>query len=359
MSEGDEEDEASKTEEPSHKRLEDAFEEGNVINSKEVSNFLSMLTLAMMIAWVIPLVFKHLLNHFKILFSNIGDINVTSAQIGVIMQFLCGKAIMYLLPLFLTLVFVAIFSHFIQVGRLVFSTKSLEPDISKLSPMKGFKKIFCRKNFVELLKNITKLSFVGIFIFLVIWSDIKEMRMYQDLSVMSILLVIFNTINHIMVAVCIILAVLAGADFLYQRYEYYQSLRMTKHQIKEEYKQTEGSPEIKKAQRQKRAEIAQRDIKQAVPEADVIITNPEHFAVALKYNPEEMEIPIVVAKGLDLIAFKIRELADDNNIPIVENPPLARALYRSVEVGDPVPFEHFESVAKVIGYVYSLKNKKL
>ncbi|MES2215607.1 MAG: flagellar biosynthesis protein FlhB [Pseudomonadota bacterium] len=355
---GEEEDDASKTEEPTHKRIEDAVERGQVINSREVTSFMALTTLAIIVAWVFPLIFKFSALNFKLLIEHSGSININYAECGNLLKYNIGKALVYLSPVFLLVIVATLFSHLMQQGQIVFTFEPVTPDISKLSVFKGFKKIFSAKNFVEFLKNLLKLTIVGVLIYLIVLSDIQELRMYQDLSVGGILIKIHSLINHIMISVCITLAAIAGADYFYQRYEYFRSMKMTKQEVKEEYKQTEGNPEIKKRQRQKRYELSKRPHAQTVPEATVIITNPEHFAIALQYEEKSMNAPIVIAKGLDAMALQIRKIAEDHDVPIVESPPLARALYKEVEVDYPIPFEHYDAVAKIISYVFSLKQNK-
>jgi flagellar biosynthetic protein FlhB len=165
-------------------------------------------------------------------------------------------------------------------------------------------------------------------------------------------------INHILMCVCVLMSVIATLDFFYQKYEHFTSLKMSKQEQKDEYKQMEGSPEVKQKLRALRREQAQRQIKQIVPKATVIITNPEHYAIALQYDKETMRAPIVIAKGLDLIAQKIKEIANDNRVPIVENPPLARILYKQVDINDEIPLEHYAAVAKIVSYVMSLEQKR-
>jgi len=355
---GEEQDDASKTEDPTQKRLEDALEKGQVINSREVTSFLALLALTGIVAWVLPLVFKFFTPYLRLFIEHAGDIDLNQAQVGHILKYIIGKALIYLSPVFVMVIAVTIFSHVMQQGQLTFSLEPVMPDLSRLSMLQGIKKMFSQKNAVEFLKNIAKLTLVGIFISLIIISDIQVLKMYHDLSIGAILQVISTIVNHIMICVCITMGVIAGIDYFYQRFEYFQSLKMTKQEVKEEYKQTEGNPEVKKRQRRLRQEQSRQQIAQKVPESTVVITNPEHFAIALKYDPKEMTVPIVLAKGMDLIALQIREVAEENDIPIVESPPLARALYKDTEIDSPIPFEHYEAVAKIISYVFSLKKNK-
>lgn len=357
MAEEEQEDKESKTEEPSQKKLEDALEKGQFPHSKEVTNALIITTLTVMIAWVLPLVFKYTTLKLKLVIEHAGEIFVDQGQVWNLLNSLLLWALISLSPLFLTIITVLIFATFAQQGRITFSTNSIEPKLSKISVFAGIGRMFSMNNLVEFLKNITKVTLVGTFLYLIISADIKELQLYQDMGIGVVLSHFHAIINHVMICVTITIIVLAAIDYSYQRYEYYQSMRMTKHEQKEEYKQVEGDPVIKKRIRELRMTRAQNNLRKNVPSADVIITNPTHYAIALEYN-RSMVAPKVVAKGLDMMALKIREIGEEFEIPIVEDPPLARALYHKVNLSDYVPEEHFEAVAKIIGYVYSLKDKK-
>lgn len=357
MADDGEQDEASKTEEATHKRLQDALEKGQVINSREVTSFMALVGLTAVVVWILPLIFKYFSPSLKLIIEHAGEIDINGSVAGGVLMSLIGKSLLYLSPIFILIITVTILSHFMQQGEINFSAESLIPDLSKLSIIKGLKKMFSQKNFVEFLKNIAKLVLVGIFLSIIIISDVQELKMYPSLSVGSIIIVMSDIVKHLLICVCITMGIIAGIDYFYQRYEYFHSLRMTKQEVKDEYKQTEGDPEIKRKQRQRMREQSKRQLTKTVPESTVVITNPEHFAVALKYHAEDNPIPIVVAKGMDLIALQIREIANNNDIPIVESPPLARALYKETDIEQPIPLEHYEAVAKIISYVYSLQGK--
>lgn len=356
MAEGEDNNE-EKTEEPSQKKLEDALKKGQVIHSKEVNNAFVLMVLTVMIAWVLPMIFKHSVMNLRLVIEHAGDIKIDQGQVWNLMYTLFGKSIISLLPLFLMIIAIVIFSAFVQQGQITFAVESITPKLSKLSIIKGFGRIFSKKSLVEFLKSIAKVTIVGSFLAIIITADIQELRIYQDLSIGLILGQFHSIINHVMICVTITAIVLAVVDYSYQTYEYYKQLRMTKHEQKEEYKQIEGDPLIKKRVRELRLARAENNIIKNVPKADVIITNPTHFAIGIEYN-EAMSAPKVVVKGLDLMALKIREMAEEEDIPIVEDKPLARSLYYNVKLSDYIPEEHYEAVAKIIGYVYSLKEKK-
>jgi len=353
-----EEEQDSKTEEPSQKKLEDALEKGQVVNSREVNNFLALFFLTLIIIWVIPYTLGISTIALRFFIENAGTIEVDQGLIGIIMKKICAKFLIYLSPIFVMVVLVAVMSSYVQHGEFIFTFEQLQPQLSRISLVGGFKRLFSKKSIVEFLKSLVKIILVGSFVYIVITSDVKELRLYQDLSISGILAQLQNMVNHIMICVSIIMVVIAIVDFSYQRFEHFSSLKMTKHEQKEEYKQMEGSPEVKQKIKSIRKEQAQKRLKQTVPKATVVITNPEHYAIALQYEHTKMQAPILVAKGLDLIAQKIKEIAAENEIPIVENPPLARVIYKKVQIDEEIPVEHYEAVAKIITYVMSLKHKK-
>jgi flagellar biosynthetic protein FlhB len=357
MSEEDD-DKESKTEEPSQRKLEEAVKKGNVVNSKEVNSFFMIFFLTLIVIWVFPVSLTFSAKSLKLLIENAGNIDLDQGMLGIILPGIINKILLAISPIFLIVIIVAIASSYIQHGEFIFSGEQLKPDITKLSLIKGFKRIFSKKSLVEFVKSFLKVFLVAIFLYFIILSDIKELTQYQNLPIVGIMAHMSSMVNHLLVCVCIIMAALASLDFFYQRFEYYNSLKMSKHELKEEYKQTEGSPEIKQKIRALRREQAQKAIKQTVPTATVVITNPEHFAIALKYEASTMPAPIVVAKGVDFMAQAIKEIANQERIPIVENPPLARGLYKAVKINQEIPMEYYEAVAKIIGYVMSLENSK-
>ncbi|MEQ1790646.1 MAG: flagellar type III secretion system protein FlhB, partial [Rickettsiales bacterium] len=208
------------------------------------------------------------------------------------------------------------------------------------------------------IKNIIKIIAVGIVAFLSVYPELPHIRQLPNESTENMLLFLWMLAKRITIGVAITMFFIALFDIIYQRFQHIKSLRMSKQEVKDEYKQSEGDPAIKQRLRRLRMEKAQNRMMAAVPQSDVVITNPTHFAVALKYDTKTMNAPIVVAKGQDLIALKIREVAKENDIPVIENPPLARALFSSTELEKEIPMAHYEAVAKIISYVYQLRGKK-
>ncbi|WPY00964.1 Flagellar biosynthetic protein FlhB [Candidatus Trichorickettsia mobilis] len=358
MAEGDSEDQASKTEDPSQKKLEDALEKGQVVNSKEVNNFLMLLFLTIIIIFIIPYSFGRSAMALRFFIENAGNVPIDQGMVGVLLEKILVKFILILSPLFLVVVIVAFLSSYIQHGEFIFALDQIKPDLSRISIFSGFKRLFSIKSVVEFLKSFIKILLVGIFLYSVITSDVRELRQYQNLTIGAILNQLQIMVNNVMICATIIMVVIASADYFYQRFEHFNQLKMTKHELKEEYKELEGHPEIKRKIKTLRKEQSQRRIQQAVPKATVVITNPEHYAVALHYDSNTTKAPVLVAKGLDLIAQKIKEIADTHRIPIVENPPLARSIYKQVKIDEEIPIEHYEAVAKIISYVMSLQAKR-
>jgi flagellar biosynthetic protein FlhB len=283
---------------------------------------------------------------------------MSPGTLGILLPAIIKKGLIYISPIFVVAVIATLGSTFAQYGGFIFSDEQMKPDITKLSPMKGFKKIFYMKNFFEFLKGIVKITIVGILVYQVILADVKELTQYQELSLGGILNQLKTMIFDILILVTVSMAFIAAVDFAYQKYDHYTNLKMTKQEVKDEYKQTEGSPEIKQKLAQIRREKSQARVSQSVPQATVVITNPEHYAIALKYEFEEGgRPPICTAKGVDHMAQRIKGIAKENDVPIVESPPLARALYKDVDIDQEIPAEHYDEVAKVISYVMSLEKQ--
>jgi len=239
------------------------------------------------------------------------------------------------------------------------SNEPLMPKLERISPLAGIKRMFSLRSVVELLKGLAKITIVGFVAFLAVYPELAHTKQLLDSSAEAMLLFLALLAMRITVGAAIAMFFIALLDLLYQRYQFIKSLRMSKQEVKEEYKQAEGDPMIKQRLRRLRQERARRRMMAAVPKSDVVITNPTHFAVALQYDSKKMKAPVVTAKGQDLVALRIRDIANENSIPVVENPPLARALFNSTDLDQEIPLVHYEAVAKVISYVYQLKGRKM
>lgn len=354
----EDEDDSQKTEEPTQRRLEEALKKGQVVHSKEITNFLMILALVMIISFLSPIISKNATLNLSFYIENADNIELNEKNIGGLLLKVMFDGISFIiLPLLITMV-AALASSIIQNKGFISSVEPIIPKLEKISIFKGFGRLFSTRSVIELVKGVIKLVIVAIVCYLEVRSDLPKLKHLHELSLAAILLYLLDLVTNMIIGVCIVLAIIAALDYLYQRYEFYKQMRMSKQDIKDEYKETEGSPEIKAKQRRIRAERARRRMMSAVPTADVVITNPTHYAVALKYEPKKMSAPVVVAKGQDNIALVMRKIAEQNDVPIVENPPLARTLYVVTDIDEEIPVEHYKAVAEIISYVYKLKGKK-
>lgn len=352
----EDQDNAQKTEEPTQKRIEDAIKRGQVAFSKEVTSFLMLMLMTIFIIWFSPGMIKSAnveLSHFVLQPHNFeldyeGD-DVLRLAIKIILD--VGHLLM--VPMIIA-IFGAFLGSFVQNG-FIYSPEAIHPKLSKISPLSGLKRIFSMKSIVELIKGILKITLVGLVVYTAIKSELDHVIHLHTFTYSGVMNILSELVNKSLLAVCGVMGVIAVLDYLYQRMEHLKSLRMTKQEVKEELKQTEGNPEIKAKLKAIRMEKAKKRMMAEVPKADVIITNPTHYSIALKYNSDDMPAPQVIAKGIDKVALKIRELAKEHRIPCVENKLLARSLYEAVEIEEFIHVEHYEAVAKIIGKVMKIK----
>lgn len=343
-----------KTEDATPKRQADARQKGQVAKSQEINSAFIILASFMALKILGGYMYEQMAEYTIFIFSNIPEDLTQPTLVNIFMDILVVLA-KTALPVMLVIMVIAIIVNLFQVG-INFTTKPLMPSLEKLDPISGAKKILSKRSLVELVKCILKIIIIGSFIYRFL---LQEMGHLPEL-IFSDLVGSINYFSDVLFTlafqICGVLLVLAAMDFMYQKWEHQQSLKMSKQEVKEEFKQSEGDPFIKGKIKQKQRAIAMQRMMQEVPKADVIVTNPTHFAVALKYE-KGMTAPIVIAKGQDLIAQRIKTIAKEAKIVIVENKPLARALYATTEVGDIVPQELYKSVAEVLAYVYRLKKK--
>lgn len=355
----EEQDLSQKTEEPTPRRLEEALKKGQVISSKEVSNFIILVAFTLVVLLLAKILFQY--SSKKLAFYVTQPHQMITGDSSIELLALAKKLIfdfftILAIPL-IVIIAAIIFSNFIQHG-FIFAPEALTFDWSKISPLKGIKRLFSAKSVMELVKAIIKFAVISISIYLSIKREFIEIEILHSFDLAAIMNEILRLVAKMLMIISIVMFFIAVIDYLFQRHEYLKNLRMSREEIKEEYKQTEGSPEIKsklKALRQKRSK--ERMIAE-VPTADVVITNPTHYSVALKYNHDSMSAPKVIAKGKDLIALKIREIAVNNFIPIIENPKLARSLFASTKINDFIPYEHYKAVAEIMAYVMRRKKMK-
>lgn len=237
------------------------------------------------------------------------------------------------------------------------TSKPMQPKFSKLNPMKGFARIFSPGSLVELLKSVLKLAVIGYMVYSYLKGRIGQIFLLYDISIGQAIELIGDVVIELGIRIAAVYMIIAMLDYAYQKYKFKQDMKMTKQEVKDEYKNQEGDPQVKGKQKQRMREASMRRMMQQLPEADVVITNPTHYAVAIKYDPDKYDAPYVIAKGENYLAQRIKDIARDNEIEIVENKPLARMLYANVEIGGLVPPELYQAVAEVLAFVYHLKGK--
>jgi flagellar biosynthetic protein FlhB len=344
----------SKTEEPTGKKLSDAQEKGNVIQSKDLSSLMMLFAATMLIAFGGPALLQYIMGWSKTFIENSHLILLNTDMFREFM--LDGILVLGLLlaiPLFVFLL-TGVASSVLLHG-LIFTSEPLQPKLERIDPIQGFFRVFSMRMVVETLKGIVKMTIVGVIVFYLLLPELEDVERYVSSSIVDSMDNFFWLLIYLMSAVTAVMVVIALVDYLYARYEYYKNLRMTKQEVKEEYKNQEGDPHVKARLKQLRQEKVRKRMMAAVPSATVVVTNPTHYAVALKYDQDSMGAPVVVAKGVDTVAKRIRDLAYENFVPVVENPPLARNLYSLVELDDEVPPDLYKATAEVIGFVMRLK----
>lgn len=355
MSDG-EQDDSQKTEDPTPKKLEESRKKGQVPLSREVNNWIMLVAGTLVVLALGPSAMRQLTVHLRTYIADAHLLPGVPGGLGMVLgdSFLAIFGILALPLIFLMAA--AFIGPFAQIGPL-FSGETIKPDISKISPFKGFKRLFSMRSIMEFVKGVLKIAIISVVGAILLYPFFGSIEHMVGLSTAAMLDELSILVFRMMIGILMVMFVVAVLDLLYQRYEHHKKMRMTKQEVKDEYKQSEGDPHIKAKLRQLRQEKARARMMQAVPGADVVITNPTHYAIALKYDPDKMAAPVVVAKGVDHIAAKIREIANENKVTLVENRPLARALYDTVDIDEPVPAEHYQAVAEVISYVFRLKGK--
>ena len=354
----EDQDKSQKTEEATPKRLEEAVKKGQVAFSREVGSFFILLTFALLVAWIAPSAMRETLETLSHFIHRPSSFPADAGNLGQVLGNLI-RAILTIAALpFLAFVVAARASGLVQ-KPLLFSLEPIKPKLEKISPIKGIKRLFSMRSIMEFLKGLVKITITVVVVGIVVWPELDELQRLPDTATYPFLDYMSALIMRVLISVAIIMFFVALLDYMYQRYEYLKSLRMSKQEIKDEYKQQEGDPLVKQRLRSIRMERARKRMMAEVPKADVVITNPTHFAVALRYDSETMQAPLLLAKGKDKVAARIREVAEEHKIPIVRNPPLARSIYDDVGLEEEVPVELYQAVAEVIGYVYRQQGKVL
>ncbi len=349
-------DSAEKTEEPTERKKQDSRKKGQVAKSAELSSVFIILAAFIALKNAGPSIYGKLTGYMRFVFGELdgrGDFTIQSAHI-VFME--AGLNFFEAtLPVMISVLVVAVSVSLLQVG-LSFNPDTIMPQFSRINPMSGFGRIFSKRSLVELVKSLLKISVVGYFIYRFIQKETLRIPALMMSEISDSFALLAGIIYDLAIQIAMVILVLAILDYGYQWWEHMQNLKMSKQEVKEEMKQTEGNPQLKSKIREKQRAIAMRRMMADVPKADVVVTNPTHFAVALKYE-SGMEAPTVVAKGTDFIAQRIREIAKENDVVVVENKPLAQALFKNTEIGDIIPPDLYKAVAEVLAYVYRLKRK--
>jgi flagellar biosynthetic protein FlhB len=352
----DDDDKSQQTEEPTQKRLDQAREQGDVVKSTEVTAFVLLGGGTLAIAMFGKYTAVGLARTLTTFLEQPDAMSVDGAGLSAMMRLLLPQIAIALMPIFAVIIAAGLAGHLLQ-ARPGFALDKIAPDLSKLSPLAGFRRLFGVEGWMNLLKGLVKIAIVGIAIWTQLWPERGGLESILDQSTVGVVGDMSRLLFKVLTASLVTLGMIAGLDYFWQRMRWLSRNRMSKQDIKEEYRQNEGDPVIKSKIRALRHERAKKRMMTAVPQATVVIANPTHFAVALKYESGKMAAPVCVAKGVDALALRIRAVAEENNVPVVENPPLARALHAAIEIDEPVPPEHFKAVAQVIGYVFRLQGK--
>jgi len=348
---------SDKTEQATPRRRQKAIEEGNVPKSRELSTALILMVSILFMYFYTPII----IDDFKLLFTEMLQysnfkLNKDSVYLLLLLSFkFCGKVV---LPLFAILIFVGVLTNIAQFGFII-TPKALEPKFDRLNPIKGLQNLFSKRSLVELVKSIFKIFVVGFLAYLVVKSKIGEIISLANADPLVSITFLGQIIFELSFKIALLMLFLAILDFFYQKWQYEEDLKMTKQEVKEEFKQMEGDPLIKRRIRSLQMEMARKRMMEEVPKADVVITNPTHYAVAIKYEAGKDRAPKVVAKGQRLIALRIREIAKEHGVLVHEDPPIARSLFNSVDIGDEIPESLYKAVAEILAIVYRMKGKKI
>ncbi len=351
-----------KTEEPTSKKLTDARNDGKVAKSKELDNAVGLLLLFVLLQVMMSYVGNGLIGLFDAFYGRISEFvslnksGITGRAVSQILQKAIIEMILIVLPFFAVGFLAMVAINILQVKWKV-TTKPLKPNFGKFNPINGMKRLFSKDSLIELIKSLAKIILISWVAYSSIKDNSRNLLLLYDMSLMQAVMLTGSVVINTGMKISMAYFVIAILDYIYQKWKFKDDLKMTKQEVKDEYKNTEGDPQIKGKQRQRMREASQRRMMQDVPNADVVITNPTHYAVALKYDAQKAEAPIVLAKGTDYLALQIKEKAKEAKVEIVENKPLARMLYANVEIGEEIPPELYQTVAEILAAVYRMKNR--
>ncbi|HCD46366.1 MAG TPA: flagellar biosynthesis protein FlhB [Lachnoclostridium sp.] len=346
----------SKTEKASPKKRRDERKKGHVAISKDVVMIASLLGTFVLLKMLFPFMYRTMRDYMiKYLSMAPGVENLSDYSAGIFVD-TAWAVLKAALPILLAGIVLAVLGTGVQT-RFLFTKSNLAPKFSRLNPFQGIKNIISMKSLIELLKNLLKITILGTILFQIIKGDLTPIARTIDMDLNDSAVYVLNAIMDMVFRVSLIFLAVAGFDFFYQRWDYERQIRMSKQDQKEEFKQTEGNPEIKGRIRSLQRERARSRMMQSVPEADVIIRNPTHFAVALRYDIEKDNAPVLVAKGQDELALRIVAIGEEHGVYVIENKPLARGIFAATQVGAEIPSEYYGMVAEILVYVYRMNNK--
>jgi len=346
-----------KAEPATPRRRQDARKKGQVARSMELNSFAILFVGVLTLFFAMPLMMRQLTELMRLMFQSSAVLDLSAVHLPRLFFMLVTRLLTIIAPLLIAVAVAGLLINLVQVGVYI-TPEPLQPKLEKLDIIKGLKRLFSMRSLVELVRNVIKLVVVGSIAYVAIRAESKHFVSLLDGDVSNLLSFVGRAAFHIGLKTALALLVLALLDYAYQKWEFEKSIRMSKQEVKDEIKQYEGSPVTRSRVRRVQQELSRMRQAREIPKADVVVTNPTHLAVALKYDTENMGAPTVVAKGARLLAEKIIEIAREHNVPIVQNPPLARALYQAVELGAEIPANLYKAVAEVLAYVYRLKNRE-
>jgi len=340
-------------------KLKKAKEEGQVMKSRDVSTAIFLVLMFALVYALAPLIWQSIARLFILVFEQIPNKSLEAIGPPYLMTLVVLTLVALILPFLVVAFLVAIAADFFQVGP-VMAFKAIEPKFEKLNPVKGLKNLFSMRSLIELVKNILKISLLGIIGYMVFKSHMLELlAIGQSENVMAMLVLLGKVMFEFMIKAGVFFLFIGLADYLFQRWKFMQDQKMSFKELKDEFKNTEGDPQVKAALRQRRMQMLQRSMLEAVPTADVVITNPLHIAVAVKYQDDTMEAPHVVAKGTELFAEQIKDIATEHGIPVVENIVVARTLFQMVDIDQEVPPEMYQAVAEILMFAWRIKGQPI
>lgn len=353
----EDQDESQKTEDPTQKKLEDAKKKGDMPKSQEVTTWAGLAMSTLLIAALSGPMSEQLSVPLSTFLGQAHAFQLDGEASLQLFAELARVVTFAIAPLVLALMIAAIAGNMVQQAPIL-TTEKIKPKLKKINPLEGAKRLFGMQGLVNFAKGVAKLAIIGVIMALVIWPDRGHLLMLVQADPALLLGITKVMVLKIAGAAVVVLTLIAGLDYLYQRFDYQKRQRMTKQEVKDEFKQMEGDPHVKARLKQIRSERSRQRMIAAVPDATVVIANPTHFAVALKYEPGQQGAPLCVAKGVDKVALRIREVAEENNVPVMENPPLARTLHKALEIDEEVPPEHYKAVAEVIGFIMRMARRR-